>query len=382
MLIGIDANEANVVKRVGISEVAYWMLYYFAKFRHEDKDSSLDYQIYLKNQPLSVLPSETDYWHYKVFGPKPLWTQFALPVRLFLQKPRPDVFFSLTHYAPRFSPVPTVVSVMDLAYLYYPQNFRARDLQQLRSWTAYSVKKASKVITISNSSRNDIIKEYGLNKEKVVTVYPGIKQNLSLAPHIYGMNEIAAKYHLSKHFILFVGTIQPRKNIKRLIEAFEVVLRSKNEEARSKDLELIIIGKKGWLYEEILETPKKLGIEERVKFLHSVPDDELKIFYQHALCYVLPSLYEGFGLPVLEAMQYNCPGITSNVSSLPEAGGDAALYVDPEDVEDIAAKIVQLISNEQLRKELIAKGKEQTKKFSWEKSARQALEVLEEVVKG
>jgi glycosyltransferase involved in cell wall biosynthesis len=374
MIIGIDGNEANVEKRVGISEYAFQLLSHFA----ETKQKNIKFMVYLKDKPLAHLPPKNDNWHYNVFGPKKLWTQFALPFSLYLTAKKPDVFLSLTHYAPRFSPVPTVVSVMDLSYLYFPEMFTKADLLQLRSWTAYSVKKAKKVLTISNSSRDDIIKEYNLSQEKVVVTHLGIKDAISLTPHIYSMTTLKAKYTISDNYILFVGTLQPRKNIVRLIKAFAKVVKS---EKSPKDLQLVIVGRKGWLYEEILEAPKELGIEDKVKFLENVEDEELPLFYKNALCYVLPSLYEGFGLPVLEAMQQGCPVITSNVSSLPEAGGDAALYVDPENVGDIADKIIQLIKNDKLRKELIEKGREQVKRFSWEKTAKETLAVLEEVAK-
>jgi glycosyltransferase involved in cell wall biosynthesis len=379
MIIGIDGNEANVHKRVGISEVAYWILYYFAEFAESEKEKNRKFITYLKDKPLDLLPSETDNWHYKVFGPKKFWTQFGLPLRLRFAKPRPNVFLSLTHYAPRFSPIPTVISIMDLSYLYYPQTFKKRDLYQLKSWTAYSAKKAKKIITISNSSKNDIIKEYKIPEEKVAVVYPGIKETISLEPHVYGMNELEAKYHLSSHFVLFVGTLQPRKNITKLIESFAKVVK---DNKMHKDLQLVIVGKKGWLYEEILAAPEKFNVTEKVKFLDAIPDDELVILYQHALCYVLPSLYEGFGLPVLEAMKYGCPVITSNISSLPEAGGDAAVYVNPNDEQDIAEKIVKVLSDEKLRHEMKEKGKKQVAKFSWEKTARETLKILEEVAKG
>jgi glycosyltransferase involved in cell wall biosynthesis len=145
------------------------------------------------------------------------------------------------------------------------------------------------------------------------------------------------------------------------------------------DYELVIVGKKGWLYEPILAAPEKFGISDRVKFLDYVSDSDLPLLYKYATCYVLPSLYEGFGLPVLEAMKHDCPVITSNISSMPEAGGDAALYVDPLNVEDIAEKMVQLVENEKLRKELIEKGRKQVKKFSWEKAAKETFEILEEI---
>jgi glycosyltransferase involved in cell wall biosynthesis len=124
--------------------------------------------------------------------------------------------------------------------------------------------------------------------------------------------------------------------------------------------------------------PKKFGVEERVKFLEKVSDEDLPSLYKHAEFFILPSLYEGFGLPVLEAMSYGCPVITSNISSLPEAGGDAALYVDPKDVKDITEKMNRLLEDDKLRRELSEKGKEQIKKFSWEKSAKEVLAVLEE----
>ena len=242
------------------------------------------------------------------------------------------------------------------------------------------MRKARRILTISNSSRNDIISEYGVSKDNVVVTHLGIKKTMSFSPHIYSMTQLKAKYGISDNFVLFVGTLQPRKNIKRLIEAFGQVIKERKEE-KSKEIDLVVIGRKGWLYEEILTAPKELGIEERVKFLENVQDDELPFFYKHARMFVLPSLYEGFGLPVLEAMKHDCPVITSNVSSMPEAGGDAALYVDPENVEDIAKKITKLLDDDKLRRELIEKGKSQVKKFSWEKTAKETLEVLEEVAK-
>ncbi len=174
---------------------------------------------------------------------------------------------------------------------------------------------------------------------------------------------------------MFVGTLQPRKNIERLIEAFAKLI------IKHPNLSLLVVGKKGWLYEGILEAPKKFGIKESVRFIDFVQDQELPSLYKNAKCFVLPSLYEGFGLPVLEAMKYGCPVVTSNVSSLPEAGGDAALYVDPQNVNDIAEKIDKVLSDPKLREEMVKKGHEQVKKFSWEKTARETLRVLEEIAK-
>lgn len=366
--IGIDGNEANVERRVGISEYAKELITFFAN--PALRPPTVKFTVYLKDIPLPDFPLPSEWWRYKIIRPRPLWTQFGLPVNLFTQSPRPDVFFSPTHYAPRFSPIPTVISIMDLSYIHFPQMFRRADLFQLQHWTAYSVKNASRVFTISKASRNDIISVYQIPKEKIVVTYPGIKQKTQISATA---QTVRKQYGIKGNYILFVGTLQPRKNIVRLIEAFSKI--------HTKDVQLVIVGKAGWLYQEIFEAPEKFSVSDKVTFLQFVTDSDLAALYQNALFFILPSLYEGFGLPVLEAMQYGCPVITSNVSSLPEAGGKAALYVDPENVSDIAEKMNLLVSDEKLRKEMIKKGYEHLKKFSWEKTARETLAVLEEVAR-
>ncbi len=382
MIIGIDGNEANVEKRVGIGEYAYEILRQFSKLKDYryaiEKD--LEFRIYLKNKPLNDLPKENDNWKYRIIKPGKLWTQWRLPLDLYLNNPKPDVFFTPSHYAPRFCPVPSIVSIMDLSFLHFPDLFDKRDLYQLTNWTEYSVKKADKIITISNSSKNDIIKRYKVGGSGVIVTHLGIKEKETIDTRIYTMSQLKNKYEISENYVLFVGTLQPRKNIVRLVDAFSKALKNANlNSEKRKDLQLVIVGKKGWMFDEIIDSPKRFGIEDRVKFLELVNDEELLALYKHAECLVLPSLYEGFGLPVLEAMKAGCPVIASNVSSLPEAGGDACLYVDPEDTIDISTKIIKLVGNEKLRQELIEKGYKQSSKFSWEKTAKETLEVLIDV---
>lgn len=316
------------------------------------------------------MPEESEQWKYRIVKPEKLWTQIGLPFNLYTHFPRPDVFFTPTHYAPRFSPIPTVISIMDLSYIHYPQLFNKKDLYQLENWTKYSAQNAKIVLTISEASKRDIMAIYGIPQDRIVVTYPGIKESYS---NRIPMDVLQKTYHISGDYILFVGTLQPRKNIERLIEAFSRISSS------HKDLSLVIVGKHGWQYEGILAAPKKYHVEEKVQFVSFVPDTDLGAFYTHARCFVLVSLYEGFGLPILEAMSYGCPVITSTVSSLPEAGGDAAVYVDPLSIEDIASKLTKVIDDEKLRKELIEKGYQQIKKFSWEKTARETLQVLEQV---
>lgn len=367
MIIGIDGNEANIAKRVGISEYAYQLLLQFSLNK-----KNIQYVIYLKNKPLEDLPKEDKQWQYRIVKPRPLWTQIGLPIDLIKHKPVPDVFFTPTHYAPRFSSIPTAIAIMDLSYIHFPELFKKSDLYKLKNWTAYSAKKTKAIFTISKASKSDILKEYPVDKNKVHVTYPGVKLEDTMDDTL-SFDELKNKYALQKEYILFVGTLQPRKNIVRLIESFAKVL----ENLKNKEQQLVIVGKKGWLFEEIFQAPKKYNVEKNVQFLEFVSNEELCVLYKHATCFVLPSLYEGFGLPVLEAMKNGCPVVTSNVSSLPEAGGDAALYIDPENASDIAEKIQLVLNDKTKRQEMVKKGYEQVKKFSWEKTAKETLAVLE-----
>jgi glycosyltransferase involved in cell wall biosynthesis len=375
MTIGINGYEAVVSRfghdtetglprRVGSSEYCFQLLLNLNRI-----DKKNEYLIYLPQSPTPDLPQESANWHYKIIKPKKMWTLFRLSLEFLLGLSRPDIFFSPTHYLPIFSPKKSAISVLDVSYLKFPELFKRSDLNQLTKWTKYSVKKAKAVFTISKASKDDIMKAYGIPGNRIVVTYPGIKA-LTGKNKIFGMDKFEEKYGLTKNYILFVGTLQPRKNITRLIEAFSML----------KDgTELVIVGKKGWLFEEILNAPKKFKVENRVKFLDFVPDEDLSLFYKNAICFVLPSLYEGFGLPILEAMSYGCPVIASNISSLPEAGGDAALYVDPLNIEDIKKKLEVITEDADLRQKLIKKGYEQVRKFSWEKTARETLKELENI---
>lgn len=373
MRIGINGFEAVVPRfgydsdglpnRVGSSQVAFeWLS------KLETIDEKNQYVIYLPVDPTSDMPKSREGWRYEILPNKSLWTIFALSPAI--RKEKFDIFFSPTHYGPLFAPCPQVISILDLSYKYFPQLFKKKDLFQLNLWGGYSVRAARKIITISNSAKSDIIREYGISNARVEVVYLGVKE---VGGSKMSKKEILNKYSIEKPYILFVGTLQPRKNIVRLIEAYSKL--------KTENLKLVIVGRRGWQYEEIFASPEKFGVSDSVLFLEDVMDDELPAFYENAEIFVLPSLYEGFGLPILEAFKYGCPVLTSDVSSLPEAGGDAAIYFDPEDISDIAEKIEKVLSDKKLRDDMIKKGHEQVKRFSWEKSAKKVLQVLEEAAK-
>lgn len=366
MNIAIDGNEANVEKRVGIGEYAFQLLKTFST-----NYKNHTFTIYIKQKPLSHMPTQTKNWKYKVIGPKFLWTQIALPLRL--TNTNYDLIFSPTHYGPRFSPIPSVISIMDLSYIRYPDLFKKSDLLQLTRWTSYSIKKAKQIITISHFSRQEIIEHYNINPAKISVTYPGYKSNIFHNKYRNSqINAFKQKFKLS-NYLIFVGTIQPRKNILRLLSAFGQVLKS------YPYTKLVIAGKKGWLYEEIFK--KMTEFKDKVLYLDYPDDITLANLYSGATGFVLPSLYEGFGITVIEAMACGCPVVISNNSSLIEIGKESAIFIDPFSIESISTGITKLFkisANE--KEELVKKGLENVKRYSWETCTKKTIEVFESIV--
>ena len=360
MIIGVDGNEANITTRVGVSVYTLRLLEYFRK----KANRQIRFKVFLKQRPKN-LPKETGYFKYEVVPGKYLWSQAFLPVRLFLKKDV-DIFFSPAHYLPRFCPVASVVTIHDLSYLYYPGDFLKKDLYQLKNWTKYSLRQARRVIAVSKTTKKDIVRFYDLPEEKIDVIYNGGPRRHP-EPFDFAQGKLGVE---GSPFILYVGTLQPRKNIGTLLEAFSRFKQSYPE------FKLVVAGKKGWLYEEIFRKVKNLKLERDVKFTGYTSDSKLEELYKNAFFFVLPSFYEGFGIPVLEAMSKGCPVVASFASSLPEVGGDAVLYFDPESATDLLAKMKILKEDNALRVEFIKKGLKRVKDFSWEKCGRETLEVI------
>lgn len=357
MLIGIDGGDANTKPRVGSGRYGYEIISHLWSLGQE-------YRVYLDKDPVTDMPKAENVRYHTVW-PRTLWTQFGLPLTLALSQPRPDVFFTPTHYAPRFCPMPLVITIFDLSFLKkeFASFFRRRDLWQLKWWTAYSVKSADHILTISEHSKEDILSFYDIPSEKVTVTYLGPDSIFSQLPK--------KGSSWNNPYVLFVGTLQPRKNLERLIDAFSMVGRH--------DLHLVIAGKKGWLYDAIFAKAQESAAAERIQFLDYIPEVELPRLFANASVFALPSLYEGFGIPVLNAFAAGVPVVASKVSSLPEIVGDAGILVDPYDVSSIAAGIEKALDN---RDNLILKGKEQVSKFSWQECAQRTLAVLRKVARG
>lgn len=373
MKIWIDGYEANVPQRLGSSQIGFELLHSFEKIDHEN-----EYTILLPSAPLPDLPKERSGWNYKILKPNKLWTRIALPYALYSAKVKPDLIYSPTHYIPRFSPVKRIVTIFDLSYLHFPEMIPKADLWKMVNWGKFGIENAEHIITISNFSKKDIIKNYKINSDKITVAYPGYDKNIfKPIKDLKKTESIKEKYNISGKYVIYIGTIQPRKNLLRLIEAFKPI----------ENLKLVIVGKtkglgrEGWMFDEILEKPAKLGIEDKVIFTGYVPSEELPYLLSSAETFILPSLWEGFGIPPVEAMACGTPVIVSKISSLPEVVGNAGLLVDPTSVTQIEQAIRTITTDKKLREKRIKLGLEQAKKYSWNKMAKTVLKVFENIVK-
>lgn len=373
-LIGIDGNEANVEHRVGVNQFAYGLLGGLWATKTADQ-----FVVYLSTPPVTDLPKEKTNWHYRVIGPSKFWTQWRLPLDLFSHFPRPDVFFSPSHYAPRFSPVPTVVSIMDLGFLDSREQFTLRDYLQLKDWTAYSVMGAQRVIAISEATKKEIINKYRVPEVKIAVVYPGYESKRFFVRRGEQIARVLAKYSIRQPYLLFLGSLKPSKNVVRLVGAFGKCVKRGLVPGNVK---LVVSGKKAWLYEEIFEEVKTLGLGKRVIFTGFFPEKDLPYLMAGSQAFLMPSLFEGFGIPAVEAMASGVPVVVSKVASLPEVVGKAGVYVNPYSVDDIAKALVQVTNLGGTKRTVIVNEElKQAKKFSWFKAAAQTVNILENAIR-
>lgn len=367
MIIGIDGNEANVEHKVGVSVYTLELLKYFAK----KADTATRFRIFLRNEPNDMMPKETKYFTYEVVNGNMLWSQIFLPYHLHF-KTQIDVFFAPAHYSPRFLNVPLVLTIHDLSYFMYPNEFLKKDLYKLKNWTKYSIEHAHSIIAVSKTTKKDLIKWYGLKDQDVQVIYNGFRKRKLKKTNL----DILKEYDLKKKkYILYVGTLQPRKNIQTLIKAYATFRKD------HPDFKLVLAGKKGWLFDAIFSEVQSHNLEKDVIFTGYTPDDGLIDLYNNAFCFVLPSFYEGFGIPILEAMSHQTPVISSHASSLPEVGNEACLYFDPHSDMELNEKMELLYNDKNLYNNLISSGNERITEFSWSKCAEETLETIKKALK-
>ena len=289
-----------------------------------------------------------------------------------LRRNRVDVLH-VQFTAPPFSPCPVVVSIHDLSFEHLPQTFKRRSRMQLRLTVRRSARNAAQVIALSEHARADLIATYNLQPEKVNVVPLAAPDAFAPVRDDNELQRVRQTYGIDRDYILSVGSIQPRKNLRRLIEAYYLL---RQQQPEGKLPQLVLVGKNAWLYDETLQSLKDRDLGSIV-LTGYVPEADLPALYSGALCFIYPSYFEGFGLPPLEAMKCGAPVIVGNKTSLPEVVGDAALMIDPFDVGAIAAAIQRVITDSDFRSELRVKGMQRAKQFDWKETARRTLAVYE-----
>lgn len=301
------------------------------------------------------------------------WEQVLQP--LALRQAGVNLLHAMAFVAPLAAPCPFVVTVYDLSFMRYPEAFRPFNRWYLSHFTANTVKQARAVITISESTRQDVINLLGAPPDKVHTIYCGVDAEFKPLPPEQ-VAAFRASRQLPDKFILFLGTLEPRKNVDGLISAY-AQWRQQDPNA----LPLVIAGGKGWYYRHIFEKVEQLNLTDSIRFPGYVPQDELPLWYNAATIFVYPSHFEGFGLPVLEAMACGTPVITSTAASLPEVAGrqGAARLVDSNDMAGLTTALADLGGNKELQMDMSGLGIERAARFSWRKTAQQTLALYRNV---
>ena len=318
------------------------------------------------------VPSHCSPFRTVVIPKLPLWTSVWLPL-YHLTHPVPEVMLYPAHVLPMYSPAINVVTIFDLAFEIFPETFTTRDRLRLQRLTRYSVQHADHLIAISHSTKRDLEELYGLGEERVSVIHLGYDEQRFRPVPLEETRHIKEKYGLHRPYLITVGTLQKRKNHLTILRAMKQLV------DRGVELDLVLTGTKGWGYKELFAEIEQFNLTDYVKWTGYADLDDLAALYSGAEAGVLVSLYEGFGLPVLETLACGTPMIVSNVSSLPEVGGEAVLMVDPLDVAGLADQIERLLSDTALQETLLLRAKEHLLKFSWHKTAKETMQLLQRV---
>lgn len=304
-----------------------------------------------------------------------LWQRFRLPVPVQWVTGRLDLFHSPDFVLPPVGRTPAILTVHDLSFLRVPHCFLPEFRQYLETAVARAVRRAQRILADSENTRQDLIELLAVEPEQVCVLYPGVEPCFRPVEDTSVLERVRVRYNLPHRFILGLGTLQPRKNFDGLIQAFAQLLAARGHEPEVADVYLVIVGDRGWLYEEVLALPKRLGLQEKVHMAGFVNDTDLPALYTLAEILAFPSWYEGFGLPVLEAMACGTPVVAANNSSLPEVMGEAGLLVDAGDSQAWAEALARLLTDKNLQDRLVAAGRERARRFTWVESAQRLLAV-------
>ncbi len=362
MTIGIEAERANLPQKTGVEHYAKQLILHLAAI-----DRQNNYVLYLRTKP--------EDWFFKLPGnfkvkvmPFPIfWTQLRVSFEMLLNPI--DVLLIPASALPLVHPKNSVVTIHDLAWNFYPETFTWFNRSFLEWSTKFALKRAKKIIAVSESTKKDLVKFYKVDPNKVFVIHHGYEVEYKASSIKYkGSSDILSR--LPEKYVLFLSTLQPRKNLEGLIDAF-LLLKKEYPELPHK---LVVAGKPGWKFEGIL---KKINENnETVVYLNHLNDEDRLYILSKADLLVLPSFYEGFGMPILESFASSVPVATSNVSSMSEVAGEAGVYFNPHKVNEIKGALKCVLLDKAMADSLKEKGRERLKLFSWEKCAEQTLKVL------
>lgn len=366
MLIGIDASRAAYPQRTGTENYSFHLIRHLLAIGHNHS-----FRLYFSIEPPADLLPRGDNWENRVIPFPRLWTHLRLSWEM-IRHP-PSFLFVPAHILPLLHPPRSVVAIHDIGYLYYPRAHRPLDRLYLDLSTRFNAQAASHILVLSSSTKKDLVVHYRIDPTKITVTYPGVDDTIRTLTDGRTLHRVREKYRLPDGYILYLGTIQPRKNLVLLLDAYRKLL------VRGKTIPLVLAGKRGWLADGTLQKIEEWGLTDKVILPGYIAPEDLGAVLKGARVFVFPSLYEGFGFPVLEAMAVGVPVVAANASSLPEVAGDAALLVDPHDAEAWAEAMAHVLHDEDLREELVAKGRARAAAFSWEKCSRETLAILEKV---
>jgi glycosyltransferase involved in cell wall biosynthesis len=321
-----------------------------------------------------------DRWpNFKVKQTLPHTPLVRIPLTLSIELRRHPVDVLHVQYtAPPFAPCPVVATIHDLAFEHLPATFNRRSWMQLRMTVRRTARRAAQIITVSEYSRSDISRTYGIPPDRITVTPEAAPPNLLPVTNETELKRIRESYGIRENYILSLCSIQPRKNLVRLIEAYSC-LRGVRPEVKLP--QLVLAGKRGWLDNETFRAAEQNALSRDILFTGYVPERDLAGLYSGAVCFVYPSYFEGFGLPVVEAMQCGVPVIAGNRTSLPEVVGEAGLLFDPFDTQALINALTQMIEDSELRAALRAKGLERAKQFNWRTTAQLTLDAYQRAVK-
>ncbi len=368
MLIGLDASRANKTQKTGVEWYSYHLIQKLKEIPLKAGDKFILYSPSELRGELAELP---DQWQNKVltWPLKYLWTQIRLSLETLVDPP--DLLFVSAHILPFLCPVKSVLVIHDLGFEELPEYYSSWQ-KVYYSWThRYSFRKAAKIIVPSEFTKKEVIKLYRVAEDKIKVVPEGYNEEIfHLMDDRAKIAAVLNKYGVGGSYFLYVGRLEKKKNIKGLIEAYHQLVLSNIQPSIPS---LVLVGKPGYGYREIRNRISKI---KKIKEIGYIDKDDLVYLYSGALAFVYPSFYEGFGVPLLEAMACGCPVLASNRSSIPEVGGQAVLNFNPEDINDIVGAMQKIIDDRNLREGLKQKGLERVKLFSWQRCAQETMKIL------